>query len=31
MVDKLMIEDADSFVKFSPCEYQLNLKTTQYR
>ena len=26
MVDKLMIEDTDSFVKFSPCEYQLNLK-----
>ena len=31
MLDKLMIEDTESFVKFSPCEYKLNYKTTRYR
>ena len=30
MVDKLMIEDTDSVVKFSPFEYQLKFKTTGY-
>ena len=30
MLDKLIIEDTDPFVKFSPLEYQLNIKTTQY-